>query len=186
MIEQQVQEQSQKLKRDFEQAQLQKARDERHAKLEDLRKDYDLKMAIINEIEEEKRIRQEYQENLKLIEDKKRHQEQKQDVRQFKQDRLISKQETDLQQRQQEEFLQAQKKKAIEENKGKVGARQAQELQKIDERARQLEEAKRAPEERQRKLDQAVEGLQCRPQVEFDSDRVKKETAAYEIKKGYI
>lgn len=83
MIEQQVQEQSQKLKRDFEQAQLQKARDERHAKLEDLRKDYDLKMAIINEIEEEKRIRQEYQENLKLIEDKKRHQEQKQDVRQF-------------------------------------------------------------------------------------------------------
>lgn len=35
-------------------------KEQRHAKLDDLRKDYDLKMQIINEINREKKIREEY------------------------------------------------------------------------------------------------------------------------------
>ena len=44
-----------------------KQRNERHAKLDDLRKDYDLKMQIINEINNEKEIRRKYEENMKKI-----------------------------------------------------------------------------------------------------------------------
>jgi hypothetical protein len=43
--------------------------------LDDLRKDYDLKMAIINEINEEKKIREKYEYDLKDYEHRKRHEE---------------------------------------------------------------------------------------------------------------
>lgn len=49
-----------------------------------MRKDYDLKMAIINEINEEKRIRQEYLEGLKEIERKEHGDEIREQAKEFK------------------------------------------------------------------------------------------------------
>ena len=67
MIEQQVQDTTARLKHEMELEHLKKQRNERHAKLDDLRKDYDLKMQIINEINNEKEIRRKYEENMKKI-----------------------------------------------------------------------------------------------------------------------
>lgn len=58
MIEQQVEEQSAKLKADFEAVKQNRVRTEMHANLEELRVDYSEKMAIIEEIKREKELRE--------------------------------------------------------------------------------------------------------------------------------
>lgn len=61
MIEQQVEDTSAKLKHDFETQSRQRINDERHAKLDDQRKEFESKMLIIQEIKREKELREQYQ-----------------------------------------------------------------------------------------------------------------------------
>ena len=72
----------------------------------------------------------------------------------------------------------------IRKNKDNVSKRQADELNKLQDKIAMLEEKKLEPKIRQEKLDRAVENYACRPQVEIDHDRVLKETDSREIRKA--
>lgn len=65
MIHQQVEDSTQRMKRELELASLHRDKAERHAKLDDLRKDYELKLQILAEIERENQIRQQYLQQVK-------------------------------------------------------------------------------------------------------------------------
>ena len=58
MIEQQVEEQSQKLKADYEAMKQNRIQKEKHLNLEDQREEYQYKMRIIDEIKQEKALRE--------------------------------------------------------------------------------------------------------------------------------
>mmetsp|Transcript_6455 Transcript_6455/g.10961 ORF Transcript_6455/g.10961 Transcript_6455/m.10961 type:complete len:140 (+) Transcript_6455:319-738(+) len=68
-------------------------------------------------------------------------------------------------------------------NKPKVETRQAQEIDKIQEKRSQLEEKKQFLQRKEERLNKAVEGYSFRPQVEIDHERVLKETEGREIRK---
>ena len=58
MIEEQIEEQSQKLKTEFEQMKMSRIKSEKHANLEEHRAEYQQKMQIIEEIRREKELRE--------------------------------------------------------------------------------------------------------------------------------
>lgn len=72
----------------------------------------------------------------------------------------------------------------LQQNKPKVEQRQIIEKFKQQEKLHLIEEKKQEPIRQQQKLDKAVENYSFRPQVELDSERVKQEIKAREIRKN--
>lgn len=72
MIEQQVEEQSQRLKKEFEQMKMNRIKAEKHGNLDDLRSEYQHKMEVIEEIKREKELRAQQAAMVKELKQKKR------------------------------------------------------------------------------------------------------------------
>ena len=71
LIEDQVEETSQKLKADFDLNQMIRKKSEKHEKLEEQRKEYEYKMNIIAEIKREKQQRDQEEKEIREIQMKK-------------------------------------------------------------------------------------------------------------------
>ena len=87
MIETQVEEQSQKLKADFEFMKQNRIRSEKHSNLEEQRTEYQRKMEIIEEIKRDKELRQQQAAMVKEMKQKKHGQDIRDQAAQFKNER---------------------------------------------------------------------------------------------------
>lgn len=92
MIEQQVEEQSQRLKKEFEQMKMSRIKAEKHDNLDELRKEYQYKMDIIEEIKREKELREKQTVMIKEMKAKKRADQLKGQASQFRQEKDIERQ----------------------------------------------------------------------------------------------
>lgn len=87
LIEAQVEETSQRLKQEFEQMKMQRVKAEKHANLEELKKEYNYKMDVINEIREEQKLREQHERLLQDRKKQKRAEEVKGQASEFKHQR---------------------------------------------------------------------------------------------------
>lgn len=158
----------------------------KHARLDEQKKEYDLKMKVIKEIEKEKAKREKEEERQKQ---KKREAEmaaakQKLQVHNEEKKEVLAKQHQ-AKARQAEAERQRQLEQ-VKLKKPKVDERQKQGEGKVMEKRMIVEAKKHFLEEKQERLDRVVEQYANRPQVEADQERLIQETAAREIRKNTV
>lgn len=89
IIETQIEEQSQKLKAEYEAMKMNRVKSEKHSNLEELRVDYQQKIEIIEEIKREKEFRLKQQQMKKEMKSKEHGEEIKEQAEKFKVDKKV-------------------------------------------------------------------------------------------------
>lgn len=184
MIEQQVEEQRQKLKTELDASCMVERQKGLHQKLEEQKKDYLAKMKVIEEIARAKK-----QQELAAKLSKDRLERTRALHNKFLSQNFKDQREIDRLRHEQLQLIQeAQRKQELEDqvkaNKQKVQSRQQNELDKINDKMLIVEQKKNEAKAQQERLDRAVEGYACRPQVELDANRVRQEIEARELRKN--
>eukprot|EP00347_Sterkiella_histriomuscorum_P002541 403367752 len=183
LIEQEVEENKQKLMKELELYKVENQKEQKNKVLDEKRKEYEDKIKIIREIEFEKKRQEEDEKRQKEEIQRKRAEESKQVAVQYKQEKIQEKQQMSKQEKEREEEEKRILQEKLKENKEKVDLIQQKELEKVEEKHKLIQQKAMANRLQQERLDKAVEKYSFRPQVEADQDRLIKETAAREIRK---
>ena len=186
LIEDMVEETSQKLKADYEHSKMQRVKAEKHERLEELRVEYEWKMNIINEIKRDKELRTGEEKAIKEAQYRNEMRDKKLNANSYKQEKLAKERqdrENMLRSKQQEQIDLIEE---IKRNKPKVVTRQQIELGKIESKKETLHQRAIAGQLQKEKLDAAVEAYAFRPKVEADEQRLIKETEARQIRKETV
>ncbi|CAI2363332.1 unnamed protein product [Moneuplotes crassus] len=185
-IEEEIAETEEKIARELQRMKQESKVAKLHKNRDDMRLEFEAKLAFIKEIEEEKKI----EEQLALEKQEKEYQEHCKEIKEvavnYKQEKKemaeIEIEKYRKEAKEQEELLKAQ----LAENKPKVEDIRKREEQKVIDKYAILEEKRNYLQNREERINRAVEDYSFRPQVRMDRDRVQQDTEKNLISKGVI
>jgi len=185
-IEEEIAEAEEKIARDLKSLKQGSKVAKLHRNRDEMRIEYEAKLAVIKEIAEEKKLEEELEEQYKEDNYLVHCQEVKEVTNIYKDEKkaqaqqMIEKQREETRQREEELRLK------LEENQPKIDKIREREEQKVKNKYELLEEKKNYLQNREERINRAIEDYSFRPDVKIDSERVKQDTESNIMAKNVI